>query len=161
MPKQNMVYTYKGIFFSLCCCSVAKSCLTLCDPVDCGMPVFPVLYYLRSLLKLMSIESAMPSNHLIHCCPLLFPPSVFPRIRVFSRELTLRIRWPKYSALKGMKFLLNEIWTSLVVPVQRTQIQSLWNREILRSQDYLKCHGATKACVQTTEAHAPRARAPQ
>ena len=50
----------------------------------------------RSLLKLMSIESVMPSNHLIFCGPLLLLPSVFPRIRVFSNELALRIRWPKY-----------------------------------------------------------------
>ena len=49
-----------------------------------------------SLLKLMSIESVMPSNHLILCRPLLFPPSVFPSIRVFSNESVLRIRWPKY-----------------------------------------------------------------
>ena len=49
-----------------------------------------------SLLKPMSIESVMPSNHLILCCPLLLPPSIFPSIRVFSSELVLRIRWPKY-----------------------------------------------------------------
>ena len=49
-----------------------------------------------SLLKLMSIESVMPSNHLILCCPLLFLPSVFPSIRVFSSESVLCIRWPKY-----------------------------------------------------------------
>ena len=50
----------------------------------------------QSLLKLMSTESVMPSNHLILCCPLLFLPSIFPSIRVFSNELALRIRWPKY-----------------------------------------------------------------
>ena len=50
----------------------------------------------RSLLKLMSIESVMPSNHLILCCPLLLPPSMSPSIRVFSNESVLRIRWPKY-----------------------------------------------------------------
>ena len=49
-----------------------------------------------SLLKLMSIESAMPSNHLVLCCPLLLLPSIFPSIRVFSNESALRIRWPKY-----------------------------------------------------------------
>ena len=50
----------------------------------------------QSLLKLMSIESVMPSNHLILCCPLLLPPSIFPSIRVFSNESVLHIRWPKY-----------------------------------------------------------------
>ena len=50
----------------------------------------------RSLPKLMSIESVMPSNHLIFCHPLLLPPSIFPSIRVFSNESVLCIRWPKY-----------------------------------------------------------------
>ena len=50
----------------------------------------------RNLLKLMSMESVMPSNHLILCRPLLFPPSIFPSIRVFSNESVLHIQWPKY-----------------------------------------------------------------
>ena len=51
----------------------------------------------RSLLnKLMSIQLVTPSNHLVLCCPLLLPPSIFPSIRVFSNESVLRIRWPKY-----------------------------------------------------------------
>ena len=49
-----------------------------------------------SLLKLISIELMMPSNHLILCHPLLLPPSIFPSIRVFSSESVLRVRWPKY-----------------------------------------------------------------
>ena len=49
-----------------------------------------------SILKLMSIESVMPSKYLILCCPLLLPPSIFPSIRVFSHESALHIRWPKY-----------------------------------------------------------------
>ena len=51
-----------------------------------------------SLLKLMPIESVMPSNHLIHCHPLLLPPSFFPSIRVFSNKSALRSRWPKYGS---------------------------------------------------------------
>ena len=50
----------------------------------------------QNLLKLMSNELVMPFNHLILCCPLLLPPSIFPSIRVFSNESVLRIRWPKY-----------------------------------------------------------------
>ena len=73
--------------------SIAQSCLTHCDPMECSTPGFPDHHQLQSLLKLMSIE---PSNHLILCCPPLLPPSVFPSIRVFSNESVLHIRWPKY-----------------------------------------------------------------
>ena len=64
--------------------------------MDCSTPGFPVHLHSRSLLRLMSIELVMPSNHLILCCPLLLPPSIFPSIRVFSSESLLHIRWPKY-----------------------------------------------------------------
>ena len=57
--------------------------LTLCDPMDCSMPGFPVSYHLPELLKLMSIESVMLSSHLILCCPLLFLPSIFSSISAF------------------------------------------------------------------------------
>ena len=58
----------------------------------------------RSLLTLTSIESVMPSNHLILCCLLLLPPSIFPSIRVFSSELALHIRWPKYWSFRGCDY---------------------------------------------------------
>ena len=74
--------------------SVAQSCLTLCEPMNCSTPGLPV--YSWSLPKLMSFESVMPTNHLIPCHPLLLLPSVFPNIRVFSNESALHIRWPKY-----------------------------------------------------------------
>ena len=86
----------ESVIQDICCCSVAQSCPTLCNPMDCSKPGFPVFYCLWSLFKLMSIESEMPSNHLTLCRPLLLLPSVFPSIRVFSSELALCIRWPKY-----------------------------------------------------------------
>ena len=64
--------------------------------MDCSMPGLPVHHQLLEFTQLMSTESVMPSNHLILCHPLLFPPSIFPSIRVFSNESVLRIRWPKY-----------------------------------------------------------------
>ena len=64
--------------------------------MDCSRPVSPVHHQLQSLPKLMSIESVMPSDHLILCCPLLFLPSVFPSLRVFFNESVLHIRWPKH-----------------------------------------------------------------
>ena len=83
----------------------------------------------RSLLKLMSIESVMPSNHLILCCHLLLPPSKFPSIRVFSNESVLCIRWPKYWSFSFSISPFNEYsgltsfrmdWLDLLV-VQGTQ----------------------------------------
>ena len=78
--------------------SVAQLCLTLCNPVDCSTPDFPVHHQLLELAQgvVISIESVMPSNHPIPCRPLLLLPSVFPSIRVFSNESALRIKWPKY-----------------------------------------------------------------
>ena len=76
--------------------SATQSCPTHCDPMDCSKPASLSITNSRCLLKLMSIESVMPSNHLILCRPLLLPPSIFPSIRVFSNESVLYIRWPKY-----------------------------------------------------------------
>ena len=70
-----------------------QSCLIVCDPMDCSTPGFTIS---QSLLKPMSIESVMPSNHLTLCHPLLLLPSVFPSIRVFSKESVLCIKWLKY-----------------------------------------------------------------
>ena len=82
----------KSVQFS----SVTQSCLTLCNPMDCSTPGLPVHHQLLELLKLISIESVMPSNHLILCNPLLLLPSIFSSIRVFSNESVLCMRWPKY-----------------------------------------------------------------
>ena len=76
--------------------SVVQSCPTLCDPMNCSMPGLPVHHQLLESTQPMSIELVMPSNHLILCHPLLFLPSIFPSIKFFSNESTLRIKWPKY-----------------------------------------------------------------
>ena len=76
--------------------SFTQSCLTLATPWTAAHQASLSITNLQSLLKLISIESVMPSNHLILCCPLLLLPSIFPSIRVFSNELALHIMWPKY-----------------------------------------------------------------
>ena len=81
-------------FNDYCCCSVAKSCLTLWDPWTAAHQASLFCTLSQSLLKLKSIESVMPTN-LILWRPLL-PPSIFPSIRVFSNESVLHIRWPNY-----------------------------------------------------------------
>ena len=75
--------------------SVAQSCLTLCDPWTAVLASLSITNS-QSLLKLMSIDLVITSNHLILCCPLLLPPSIFASFRVFSNESVLCIRWPKY-----------------------------------------------------------------
>ena len=77
-------------------CSFARSCPTLCDLMNCSTPDFPVLHCLLEFAQLVAIESVMPFNHFILWCPLLILPSILLSIRVFSSELTLHIRWPKY-----------------------------------------------------------------
>ena len=76
--------------------SFAQSCPTLRDPMNCSTPGLPVHTNSQSSLRLMSIESVMPSSHLILCRPLLLLPPIPPSIRVFFNESTLRMRWPKY-----------------------------------------------------------------
>ena len=76
--------------------SVAQSCLTLCDPMNRSTPGLLSITNSRSSLRLTSIESVMPSSHLVLYRPLLLLPSIPPSIRVFSNESTLRMRWPKY-----------------------------------------------------------------
>ena len=79
------------------CCFQSLSPVQLFEtPWTAACQASPSFTVSRSLFKLMSIELLIPSNHLILCCPLLLLPSVFPSLRVFSNELALHIRWPKY-----------------------------------------------------------------
>ena len=75
--------------------SGALLCSTLCNPVDCTTPGFPVPHQLPELTQTHVHWLSDAINHLIFCCPLLLPPSIFPSIRVFSNESALHIRWPK------------------------------------------------------------------
>ena len=84
------------IFLSVQFSSVAQLCLIICYPMNQSTPGLPVHHQLLELLKLISIESVMPSSHLILCRPLFLLSSIFRSIRVFSNEAVLHIRWPKY-----------------------------------------------------------------
>ena len=86
-------------------CSVSQSCPTLHGTMDCSTPGPLVL---QSLSKLMSIESVMPSNHIIFCHPLFLPPSIFSSYTVFPNELAFHIRWPKYWSFSFSMSLSNE-----------------------------------------------------
>ena len=116
--------------------SVTQLHPTLCNPMDCSTPCFPVHHQLPELLKLMPIELVMPSNHLVLCCLLLLLSSIFPSIRVFSNESVLRIRWPKYWSFSFSISPCNEYlglissrmdWFDLLLAVQGT-LKSLLQR---------------------------------
>ena len=76
--------------------SVAQSCLILCNPMDCSAPDLPVHHQLPESTQIHVHWVNDAINHLILCCPLLLPPSIFPSTRVFSNESVLCIKWPKY-----------------------------------------------------------------
>ena len=84
--------------------SVAQLDLTLCNCMDCSMPGLPITNS-WSLLKLLSIESVTPSNHLILCRPFLLLPSIFPSSKIFSNESVLHMRWPKYCSFSLVSVL--------------------------------------------------------
>ena len=96
----------------------------------------PVHHQLPELLKLMSIESVMPSNHLILCHPLLLPHSIFPSIRVFSSESALHIRWPKYWSFSFSSSPSNE-YSGLI------SFRMAW-------MDLLAVQGTLKSLLHTT-----------
>ena len=91
----RLVLNMTSSFFYLLCCSVAKLCLILCDPMDYSIPGSSVLHYLLNLLKFMSILSVMLYNYVILFHPFLLLPSLFPSIRVFANGSALHIKWPR------------------------------------------------------------------
>ena len=98
-PAWKFVLWVDGLYLLEFPNSVQFSCSvmsTLCNPMNCRNQASLSITNSRSSHKLMSIESVMPSSHLILCCPLLLQPPIPPSTRVFSNESTLCMRWPKY-----------------------------------------------------------------
>ena len=91
MSKEEMMGAL--YHFSVQFSSVTHSCLTLWNSWDYSTPGLLVRHHLPEILKLMSIESVMPFNHLILCHPLVLPPSIFPNPKVFSNESSVHFRW--------------------------------------------------------------------
>ena len=111
--------------------SVAQFCLTLCDAMNCSTPGLPVHHQPWGLTKPMSIESVMPSSHLILCHFLLLLTPILPSIRVLSSESVLRIRWPKYWSLSFSISLSNE-YSGFRIPLRLTCLISLQSEELSR-----------------------------
>ena len=92
MDKQNVVYTYNVLFSSVQLLSHVRPC----NPMNCSTPGLPVFHYLLAPTQTHVHWVSDAINQLVLHCPLLLPPSIFPRIRVFSKKSVLCIRWPKY-----------------------------------------------------------------
>ena len=122
------------------CCFIARSWPALHNPVNCSTPGFPVLHISQSLVKFMSTELVMLSKHLIPCHPLLLLPSIFPSIRIFSRELAPHIRWPKYWSFSFSIGPSNEYSWLISFSIDQFDHSKLW--EILKEKgvtDNLAC----------------------
>ena len=136
---------------TLCyCCSVTKSCLTLCNPWTAAFQASLSFTISWSVLGLMSIESVMPTNHLILYRPLLLLPSVFPRIRVFPNELALHIKWPKYWSFIFSISLFNEY--SRLISFRINWFDLLAVQRTLKS---LLQHHSSKASILMCSAYGP------
>ena len=124
--RRALRITLRLLWINCFCCWVTQSCPTLCDPMDCSTPGFPIHHQLPEC-DWESIESVMPSNHLILCHSLLLP-SVFPSIRVFSKESVLCIRWPKYWSFSFSLPVNIQDW----FPVGLTDLISLQSKRLSR-----------------------------
>ena len=130
---KNFYYVY----LCFCCCSLTRWWLTLCNPKDYITPGSPVLHYLLEFAQI-HVHLVMLSNHLTICHSLFHLPSIFPSIRVFSNELALYIRWPKYWSFSFNNSPSNEYsalisfktdWFELLA-VQGTLKSLLWHHDL-------------------------------
>ena len=109
------------------CCSVAQSCLTVCDPMDCSMPGFPVLHYILEFAQTQVhwLNDAIQLSHPL--CSLLHP-SIFPSIRIFSNELAFHIWWPNIGASASVLQMNIQGW----FPLGLTDFNLLQSKELSR-----------------------------
>ena len=128
--------------FSVQFSSITQSFLIFATPWPTAHQAFLSITNSRCLLRLTSIESMIPSNHCILCCPLLLPPSIFPRIRVFSNESVLRIRQPKYWSFSFNTSPSNEY--SGLISFRMNWLDLLAVQETLKS---LLQHHSSKASI--------------
>ena len=108
------MHTHKRPISSVQFSSITQSCPTLCDPMNRSTPGLPVNHQLPEFTQFTSIEAVMPSSHLILCRPLLLLPSIFPSIRVFSKEPALPIKWPNIGVSAASVLPINtQDWSPL------------------------------------------------
>ena len=156
-----------------CLCWFSKLCLTLCDPMNCSMPGFPILHYLLEVAQTMSIKLVMPSDHLILCCPLLLLPSIppasgsFPVSQLFAcggqsigvsasaSLLPMRIHdWFPLGLTGVISLLSKELSKVSSITVQKhhsSTLNLLYGPTLTSVHDYRKNHnfGCTDFCWQS------------
>ena len=132
------------------CSSVSQSCLILCDPWTVACQTSLSLTISQSLIKLITIESMMPAMHLIFCLPLLLLPSFFPSIKVFSNELALCIRWPKYWSFSFSISTSNE-YSGLIGLIDLNSLQPKDSQEFSPAPQFesINSSGLRLICVPT------------
>ena len=139
--------------------SVAQSCPTLRDPMNRSTPGLPVHYQLLEFTQthesVMSIESMLPSSHLILCRPLLFLPPIPPSIRVFPNESTLLMRWPKYWSFSFSIIPFKEIPELISFRMDWLDLLAVTNyRKFLKWQEYQTTLSASwEVCLQVQKQH--------
>ena len=130
---------------------ITQSCLTLCDPMDCSTQASLFFIISQSLLKLMSIESVMPSNHLILCGPLLLLPSIFLSIRVFSNESTLPSGGPSSGASASVLLMSIQDWFSLgltgLISLQSRELPKVFSSTTVRKQQFFRSSATRYFCA--------------
>ena len=126
--------------------SVTQSRPTLCDPMDCSTPGFPVHHQLLELAQTHVHRVSDAIQHLILCSPLLCPPLIFPRVRVFSNKLVLCIRWPKYYSFSFSISPSNEYSGLIYFRIDRFDLLSVWGT--LKS---LLQHHSSKTSIFSTQ----------
>ena len=142
------------------CSSLARSCLTFCDPMDCSMPGFPVCHSIPEFAQIHALWVSMLSKYLLLCCPQIVLPLIFPSSKVFSNELALFIRWLKdwrfsfspsngYSGL--VSFRIN--WFDLLI-IQGTSDVAAIRRRCIYFCDIRQSHKlGSMSHNQSSEAH--------
>ena len=110
VPYSESIRRPIQISVSLCCCSVTQSCPTVCDHMNSSREASLSFSISQTLLKHLSLESVMPSYHLILCFLLLFLPSISPNIMVFSNELALHIMRPQYVSLISLQLYFHIVF---------------------------------------------------
>ena len=139
-PGNTCICAHTQVYLHICCCSVAKSCLILCDPTDCSSPGFSVLHYLLGFFKFMSIESVMLSNNLTLCCPLLLCLQSFPASGSFPVSWCFTSSGQSFRASASVLPMNIQGWFSLgltdLISLQSKGLSRVWSSTNIQKHQF-------------------------